>query len=93
MKFVSTKLKGLNPTPCPMRVVTWMLHEANAEVHTDWFESKLGSWVEVAYLNNALKLVARPIEATRAAVSHHITGSPAGIAYHMDNANRKYNED
>ena len=49
MKFVSTKLKGLNPTPCPMRVETWMLREANAEVHTDWVESKFGSWVEVSY--------------------------------------------
>ena len=43
MKFVSTKLKGLNPAPCSMRVVTWMLREANAEVHTDWVESKFGS--------------------------------------------------
>jgi hypothetical protein len=70
-----------------------MLREANAEVHTDWVESKFGSWVEVSYLDNALKLVAHPLEATRGAVIHLITGSPAGIAYHMDNANRQHSED
>ena len=92
MKFVSTKLKGLNPTPCPMRVVTWMLREADFEVHTNWVEAKFGSLVEVSYLHNALMLVARPIEATRGAVIHLVTGQPAGIAYYCDNANRAYSE-
>ena len=94
MKFVSTKLKGLNPTPCPMRVVTWMLREADFEVHTDWVERKFkfGSLVEVSYLHNALMLVARPIEAIRGAVIHLITGQPAGISHYCDNANRTYSE-
>ena len=37
-------------------------------------------------------LVARPIEATRGAVIHLVTGQPAGIAYYCDNANRAYSE-
>ena len=63
MKFLSTKLKGLNPTPRPMHVVTWMLCEADYEVHTDWVESKFRSLVEVSYLANALKLIAHPMKA------------------------------
>ena len=69
-----------------------MLREADYEVHTDWVKSKFGSLVEVSYLANALKLVARPIEANRGDVIHLITGQPAGIAYQTstDNANREY---
>ena len=93
MKFICTKLKGLNPAPCPMRAVTWMLCSADYTIHTDWVEKKFGSWVEVSYLANAALLLERPIEATRAMVIHLISGRPAGIAYFMDNAHRDYAED
>ena len=93
MKFICTKLKGLNPPACPMRAVTWMLREGDYTIHTDWVETKFGSWVDVSYLANAAILLERPIEATRASVIHLILGRPAGIVYYMDNANRDYTED
>jgi len=92
LKFMCTKLKGLNPPACPMRAMTWMLREGDFTIHTDWVEKKFGSYVEVSYLANAAILLERPIEATRAAVIHLVSGRPAGIAYYMDNANRDYTD-
>ena len=50
------------------------------------------SYTYLSYLANAAILLERPIEATRAAVIHLVSGRPAGIAYYMDNANRGYHE-
>ena len=82
MQFICTKLKGLNPAPCPMCAVTWMLCLAYYTIHTDWGEKKFGGWVEVSYLANAVLLLERPIKAAHAMVIHLILGKPT--------ANRQY---